>query len=285
MGAKSWDPAPMDAIFHVATEADWSDAQTAGEYRVSTLGRSLDDVGFIHCSHRQQVERVANVAYRAAGPLLLLTIDPDMTGAEIREESGGGGETFPHLYGPLPVDAVIQASPFAPGVGGLFVPSSSWLSPKVEVRTSTIEGLGLFALQPIVADEPVAVMGGRPMTDDDFARFVAGAERWSAAAIGEGLNLVQEADDPLARGNHSCDANLWMADELTLVARRPIQADQELTVDYALMTVAEDWSMKCLCGAPDCRGAITGNDWQRIDVQARYRGHFAPFIELRHRVG
>ncbi len=275
----------MPAIFHIADAEDWSAAQTAGEYRMSTRGRTLDDVGFIHCSHRHQVERVANAVYRSAAPLVLLTIDPDLVGAEIREESAGGVETFPHVYGPLPVGAVVTVARFAAAAGGLFVPPTSWLTPKLDVRRSPIEGLGLFAREPIDAGEPVAVMGGETMTDEQFARFLAGAERWSAAAIDEDLNLVQDLDDPLARGNHSCDPNLWMADELTLVARRDVGADQEATIDYALMTVDDAWSMACRCGSAECRGVVTGRDWRRADLQARYRGHFSPFIGRRIAAG
>ena len=93
----------MATVFHIARSDEWSAARTDGEYRVSTLGQALDEVGFIHCSHLHQVERVTNAAYRGAGPLVLLSIDPDLVPAEIREESGGGPETFPHRYGPLPI--------------------------------------------------------------------------------------------------------------------------------------------------------------------------------------
>lgn len=225
--------------------------------------------------------RVANAVYRQAGPLVLLTIDPELVSADVKEESGGGVETFPHLYGPLPVSAVVQTAEFAPAAGGLFVPPTSWLSPRLMVRPSGIQGLGLFTLGPIAVGEPVSVMGGRVMTDEDFARFIATADRWSAAAIDDGLNLVQDRDDPLARGNHSCDPNLWMADELTLVARRAIPANEEATVDYGLMTVDEEWSMACHCGSVTCRGTISGADWRRQDLQSRYRGHFSPFIQRR----
>jgi uncharacterized protein (DUF952 family) len=274
------------AIFHIAAARDWDAAVATGSYRVSTRGRSLDEVGFIHCSHRHQVERVANAAYRGAGPLYLLRIDPARLGqTELREESAGGIETFPHLYGPLPVGAVVDTAPLAPLPGGLFVPSTSWLSPKLQVGPSPIEGVGLMATDTIAPGEPVAVMGGTVLTDEEFAAFVASVETFSAAAIDEGLNVLQDADDPLARGNHSCDPTLWMADELTLLARRAIRPAQEVTVDYCLMTVSEEWSMDCRCGTAGCRGTVTGNDWHRADLQARYRGHFSPFIERRIAAG
>ena len=55
-------------------------------------------------------------------------------------------------------------------------------------------------------------MGGTVLTDEEFTDFVASVDRYSAAAIDENLNVVQDPDDPLGRGNHSCDPTLWMAD-------------------------------------------------------------------------
>jgi hypothetical protein len=80
--------------------------------------------------------------------------------------------------------------------------------------------------------------------------------------------------------NHSCDPNIWMADEVTLVARRAIAAGEEVLVDYAMYS-SSDWvaAWTCHCGAPACRGKILGTDWQLPELQARYNGHFSPFIE------
>ncbi|MEO3792451.1 DUF952 domain-containing protein [Nonomuraea sp. B10E15] len=94
-------------IHHLALRADWHSARQAGEYRVSTLGRSLDDVGFIHCSRDlAQLRGVHSTFYAdVTEPLLVLDIDP--VGLDVRLENG-----FPHLYGPLPVSAVTAVRPF-----------------------------------------------------------------------------------------------------------------------------------------------------------------------------
>ncbi len=83
--------------------------------------------------------------------------------------------------------------------------------------------------------------------------------------------------------NHSCDSNTWMDDEVTLVARRDIEAGEEVTVDYALFTTQSNWMLdnRCHCRSPHCRRVITGDDWMRKDVQERYQGHFSPFINRR----
>ena len=74
-----------------------------------------------------------------------------------------------------------------------------------------------------------------------------------------------------------------MADAVTVVARRDIRAGDEVTVDYALQTAQPVplLEMPCACGTPDCRRSITGDDWRLPPVQARYAGHFAPFINKR----
>lgn len=106
----------MPSIFHLARQGDWAAAQAEGSYRVSTLGLTLDDVGFIHCSYAHQVDGVARAFYRDVPDLVLLTIDTDEVEHDIRVESAGDEERFPHIYGPLPVDAVVAVDPFpSPG--------------------------------------------------------------------------------------------------------------------------------------------------------------------------
>ena len=81
--------------------------------------------------------------------------------------------------------------------------------------------------------------------------------------------------------NHSCDPNVWMLDQVTLVTRREIEPGGELTADYALWEADEGWvgRWECRCGASRCRGRVTGQDWRSRELQERYRGHFSPFIE------
>lgn len=111
-------------IMHIAGRTDWEAAQRAGEYRAASLAVQ----GFIHLSKPEQVIRVANALYRGRRDLVLLSIDPARLRAELRyeppdhpaDDQPPSGEVFPHLYGPLNLDAVIRAAAFAPGPDGLF---------------------------------------------------------------------------------------------------------------------------------------------------------------------
>ena len=101
-----------ERIFHIATAADWRKALETGTYTTSTVGRSLDEEGFIHASRRDQVQGVFDRYYRDAGEhLVLLTIDPArLTDAEVRVEPVGD-DTYPHVYGPIDRGAVVDVTP------------------------------------------------------------------------------------------------------------------------------------------------------------------------------
>lgn len=109
----------MDHVHHLALERDWRQALATGEYRRSTLDRSLDDVGFVHCSTDDQVDDTADRFYAdVAEPLVLLTIDPSRLDAPVVYEPGGDdGELFPHVYGPIPAEAVVEVRPYVVGGG------------------------------------------------------------------------------------------------------------------------------------------------------------------------
>jgi uncharacterized protein (DUF952 family) len=94
-------------IFHIATAADWEHARKTGGYTTSTVGRSLEDEGFLHAARREQVAGVFERYYLEVDePLVLLTIDTDRLGVPWREDSVGT-DTYPHIYGPLSPSAVV----------------------------------------------------------------------------------------------------------------------------------------------------------------------------------
>ena len=91
-------------ILHITSRREWDAAQAVGEYR----GDTLDSDGFIHCSTRQQVMEVANAHFRGQRDLVLLCIVEDKVQVEIRyEDLYDAGQEFPHIYGPLNLDAVV----------------------------------------------------------------------------------------------------------------------------------------------------------------------------------
>ncbi len=102
-------PSDDEPLFHAAMPDDWAAAFQSGEYTMSTRGLTLDEVGFIHLSTREQVEGTANRFYADVDQLVLLTIDPLKVPSEIKWEppAPDADTLFPHIYGPLPISAVV----------------------------------------------------------------------------------------------------------------------------------------------------------------------------------
>jgi uncharacterized protein (DUF952 family) len=109
----------MHTIFHLTTPATWGQAG-AGPYRAASLANE----GFIHCSHRDQVARVANSFFAHEKELLALEIDVRGLTSPVREEDAGSGERFPHVYGPIDRAAVVAVEPLRRG------PDGHWIFPE-----------------------------------------------------------------------------------------------------------------------------------------------------------
>lgn len=102
-------------IFHITTQAAWQAAQSGGALIPDSLGCE----GYIHCSRSEQILSVANSIFRGQRGLTLLEIDPRRIQAEIRWEAVENS-FFPHLYGPLKVDAVTATRDLLPDPDGSF---------------------------------------------------------------------------------------------------------------------------------------------------------------------
>jgi hypothetical protein len=157
----------------------------------------------------------------------------------------------------------------------------TYRSPKTEVRPSPIHGTGLFAAHAIATGEIVAVKGGHVLT----------RAQWTALEPTLGAAEIQIAEDlciapvrpdhrhgSMLYTNHSCDPNLAIQGQIVLVAMRDIVPGEELTIDWAT-TDDGDYELACRCGSPRCRGTVTGKDWMKPELQARYQGWFCWFLQ------
>lgn len=107
----------MTLIAHITTRDSWQQAQSQGNY----TAESLTSEGFIHCSTFTQVAATANRYYAGQHGLLLLIIDPQLTLPEVLYELAPSvNEYFPHLYGPLNLEAVVRVVEFEPDAEGQF---------------------------------------------------------------------------------------------------------------------------------------------------------------------
>ena len=112
----------MTTIYHLTTAREWVAGKTAGAYTTSTRGRTLEQQGFLHGSVAAQVAPVANSFYADAGePLVVLVVDSERLTSPWRyDDVPGQPDPFPHIYGPLNPDAVVDVVPLVPGPDGTF---------------------------------------------------------------------------------------------------------------------------------------------------------------------
>ncbi len=74
--------------------------------------------GFIHFSTRAQVAETAARHFAGQDDLLLVAADAARLGTALKWEASRGGDLFPHLYGPLPLSAVLWTRPLRIGGEG-----------------------------------------------------------------------------------------------------------------------------------------------------------------------
>lgn len=102
-------------VLHLAHRAAWDASRESGEYRISTRGSTLDEVGFIHASNLEQLVAVADLFYADdPEPLVILALDDRAirdSGTDIRYEDGGNGQLYPHIYGPILREMVTDVYP------------------------------------------------------------------------------------------------------------------------------------------------------------------------------
>lgn len=100
-------------IYHITSRTAWNEARERGDYRAE----SLETEGFIHCSTDTQVVPVAEKFYQGQKGLLLLVIEPALLTSDLKWEPPAGGppppgvpegDLFPHVYGPINLEAVVQ---------------------------------------------------------------------------------------------------------------------------------------------------------------------------------
>lgn len=156
-----------------------------------------------------------------------------------------------------------------------------YLTPKARPAHVGSAGHGSVAVEFIAAGEVVGAFGGRALTRDEFDLLPPGQQTRSIQ-IEDDIYLAGASDpEPADFVNHSCAPNCGMSGATVLVALRDIAPGEHLTYDYAMSDGSDYDEFECLCGAASCRGKVTGSDWMLPELQARYRGHFSPYLARR----
>lgn len=163
-------------------------------------------------------------------------------------------------------------------------PADVWVDERLVVRSSRIEGRGLFAAEDIPEGTVLVRLGGHLVSSTELADLIAEADADPDApyvdtiTVNEDAHLVMPGRTRAHFGNHSCDPNAWHVGPYKIAARRDIRTGDEVTIDYGTASGAPGFSMICNCGSDLCRREVTSDDWRRVELQARYGDHWVPAL-------
>jgi SET domain-containing protein len=158
---------------------------------------------------------------------------------------------------------------------------SRWVTPKSNpLLRSKIHGIGVQAIASIAKGETVAVLGGIIVPSEDLNDYKNEIGDYGIQINDRFYICPFSEEDAKEMGvfNHSCEPNLGLIDSITFVAIKDIEANDELTFDYA-MTETRGLSMECNCGSISCRKRIEPTDWKRSYLQKKYGKYFSPYIK------
>jgi hypothetical protein len=158
----------------------------------------------------------------------------------------------------------------------------SYLSQKCEVHaTGDRGGHTVVAQADIAKGELIVVWSGKLVDGGELLSLPPTVRRYSLQ-VEDNHYLVSLSDcEPPDYVNHSCDPNAGLSGQIALVAMRDIRAGEEITYDYAMSDGSSYDEFPCGCGAAECRGRVTGEDWKRSELWQRYAGHFSPYLQRR----
>ncbi len=155
----------------------------------------------------------------------------------------------------------------------------NYLSPLAEPRRIEQKGFGSFALVPIPRGTIIATFGGTILPRSLFNNYPDEQRCRSMQIDTNHFVLGPESREPGDSINHSCSPNCGLRNATQVITLREVATGEELTFDYAMSDTSDYDEFDCACGSPDCRIRVTGNDWKKPELQAKYRGYFSPYVQ------
>jgi uncharacterized protein len=158
----------------------------------------------------------------------------------------------------------------------------SYMNPKCDSGPFQDKGgCGVFAREPIKQGELLCLWGGRVIAEDEIDYNMPNLTQ-RVLQIDDNLYfLTPEILEPSDCFNHSCEPNAGFTGQIGLIAMRAIEVGEEICMDYAMCDSKPYDEFDCYCGSANCRGRVTGNDWENHELQLRYKGYFSPYLARR----
>ena len=156
------------------------------------------------------------------------------------------------------------------------------VSAKLTARPNPDKGnFGVFANTHIFTGELLIVWGGAIVNYDQLHTLSPEQQAHSVQVEENAYLATMREPDPGDYINHSCQPNAGLDGQISVVAMRDIFPSEEVCFDYAMSDGSPYDEFDCGCGAPTCRGRVTGGDWRLPDLQKRYAGYFSPYLQRR----
>jgi len=168
---------------------------------------------------------------------------------------------------------------------GVHSETCNYVNSKIAQRTLAGVGEDAFAIRPIAMGEVLAVYGGG-FFHESFSELIPLEGRDYYYQIADGIWYGFSTNVQLGiaeRINHSCQPNCGFQGFCKVVALRPIESDESITIDYASMQ-SDDFdgsAFECHCGSPDCRGKVLPDDWKQILLTDPKIAFLQPFIQVK----
>ena len=154
----------------------------------------------------------------------------------------------------------------------------NWLTPKAQMRQTPGKGSGSFAITKINKGEVVASFGGFVVDEAELKNHSEDRVARSLQLDENTYLLSGSKPEPGDMLNHSCEPNCGAYGTSSVISLSDIAIGEELTFDYAMTDSSEYDQFECACGKLNCRGKITGKDWQNPEIQKKYNKYFSSFI-------
>jgi len=159
-------------------------------------------------------------------------------------------------------------------------PAYSYISPKLQEKDKPeVNGMGVFAVSAIQKGELLAIWGGHIIYASEVSPDMPNPR--GVLQVEEEHYVYAPVIESADFFNHSCSPNAGFYGQITLVAMKEIEAGEEVCFDYAMCDGSSYDEFDCSCGSENCRGRITGNDWQIRELWERYQGYFSPYLQRR----
>ena len=155
----------------------------------------------------------------------------------------------------------------------------SYIHPELHITDSPIQGKGIFTQIRLLQQTVVFEIVAEKIHYTNNPTLAGENPNWIGAGFQEWLKIGP--GDIAGYLNHSCNPNVILNEKSQLITIKPVQAHEELVMDYSTTELDPYWEMDCKCQASDCRKLLRSFQFLPDDLKIKYQQYLAPvFVNL-----